>query len=461
MQQMPGSRQPSARNNQPPAPPRSGPARPGRADGYHPARNNQNGTANSYQSARGAGVGARSFDSSAQSNRPGSEGYRTTRATRPGVSRSARATRPGVSRSAHPTRTGRPAVRRPAGRAAGGRRRHRDTPAQAARRFFLTFFVTLLVTVPLAALVARQIRPAAVSVADSGAQATPLPQVTASPTPAPTPAITVDLTGLHSPYAVLIQRGSGRQVGSLQPDTVIYPASMTKIMTVLLGVEQLSDLDAPVTLDPDIYPDLWADNASMAGFEPGETVTVRDLLYGSLLPSGAECSVTIANLVDGSVSAFADRMNRRAAELGMTSTHFVNPTGLHDPQHQSTVADIARLLDAALDNDTFRQLFCTREYTTSPTDAHPQGITLHSTMFSMLGDQTIPGVTLLGGKTGYTDQAGQCLASVAQCGDSEYILVTAGAPSNNHEEWMQVEDAVTGYTRLAGQLGLADPAEGS
>lgn len=76
-------------------------------------------------------------------------------------------------------------------------------------------------------------------------------------------------------------------------------------------MENIPDLDAEVTLDPDIFNDLWAENASMAGFAPGETVTVQDILYGSLLPSGAECSVTIAQLVDSGVEAFADRMNNR------------------------------------------------------------------------------------------------------------------------------------------------------
>lgn len=190
----------------------------------------------------------------------------------------------------------------------------------------------------------------------------------------------------------------GTELGQESADASIYPASMTKIMTVLLGVENIPDLDAEVTLDPDIFNDLWAENASMVGFAPGETVTVRDILYGSLLPSGAECSVTIAQLVDSGVEAFADRMNNRAAEIGMQHTHFTNPTGLHDPEHVSTVRDIAMLLNTALENPTFREIFTTRSYTTTSTDAHPGGIQLYSRMFSMLGDRVIPGVTLLGGK---------------------------------------------------------------
>lgn len=334
-------------------------------------------------------------------------------------------------------------------------RRRRDTPLRAAGRFLLVFAFTLALAVGAAlggaALLGRW-PPRGVP---AQAEAVPSPAPTPVPTPSPTPEpVTVDLAGIHSPHALLVCR-DGTELAGLDADGVIYPASMTKIMTVLLGVENLPDLDAEVTVDPDIFADLWAENAAMAGLAPGETVTVRDILYGSLLPSGAECSVTIAQLVDGGVEAFAGRMNARAAELGMQNTHFVNPTGLHDPEHVSTVRDIATLLDAALDNPVFRELFTTRSYTTTPTDAHPDGIPMDSVMFSMLGDTDIPGVTLLGGKTGFTNQAGQCLASLAECGGQEYILVTAGAPGNNHEAFLHIEDAVTIYGRLAQAKGLA------
>lgn len=329
-------------------------------------------------------------------------------------------------------------------------RKHRDSPFQAICRFLAVFFLTLAVSMGI-------MLGAAAMLGLIPSQATPTEEVPVStsplvPSPTPKP-LTVDLSGINSPYAFLMCR-DGTEVGQLDADATIYPASMTKIMTVLLGVENLPDLDDEVTIDPDIFDDLWAANAAMAGFEPGETVTVRDVLYGSLLPSGAECSVTIAQLVDGDVGTFVERMNARAAEIGMQHTHFANSTGLHDPEHVSTVRDIAILLNAALENSTFRELFTTSSYITTPTDAHPGGIHLSSTMFSMLGDQSIPGVTLLGGKTGFTDQAGQCLASLAECGGEEYILVTAGAPGNNNEEFLHIEDAVTVYERLAQQKGM-------
>lgn len=309
-------------------------------------------------------------------------------------------------------------------------RKRRNRTLQVVGRFLTLFVLTLVLAVGImlsgAALLGWW--PSKEIPRQENSASTPL--LTPAQTPEP---LTVDVSGINSPYALLMCR-DGTELGQESADASIYPASMTKIMTVLLGVENIPDLDAEVTLDPDIFNDLWAENASMAGFAPGETVTVRDILYGSLLPSGAECSVTIAQLVDSGVEAFANRMNNRAAEIGMQHTHFTNPTGLHDPEHVSTVRDIAMLLNTALENPTFREIFTTRSYTTTSTDAHPGGIQLYSRMFSMLGDRVIPGVTLLGGKTGFTDLAGQCLASLAECGGEEYILVTAGAPSNNDED---------------------------
>ena len=173
----------------------------------------------------------------------------------------------------------------------------------------------------------------------------------------------VTLDGLNSPHAILLRADSGEVLAEKDADSTIYPASMTKMMTALLAIEANPDLDTPVTLPEEIFPALQAQNASLAGFQAGETATVRDLLYGAMLPSGAECCEALAREVSGSEEAFAARMNQKAAELGMTSTHFCNPTGLHDPEHVSTVRDMARLTEAALQNETFRKLFTTERYT--------------------------------------------------------------------------------------------------
>ena len=157
-----------------------------------------------------------------------------------------------------------------------------------------------------------------------------------------------------SRHAILLDTQSGRVLAQKRADERTAPASLTKMMTVLLAIEAEPDLDKQVTLPEDIFPALQTEKASMAGFMPGETVTVRDLLYGAMLPSGAECCEALARLVSGSEENFAALMNQKAAELGMKNTHFTNATGLTDAEHYSSAADMAKLLQAALHNVTFR-----------------------------------------------------------------------------------------------------------
>ena len=259
----------------------------------------------------------------------------------------------------------------------------------------------------------------------------------------------VHLEGLVSPHAILVDVESGEVLAEKKADASIYPASMTKIMTALLALEANPDLDQPVTVPEDIFPALQAENASLAGFQPGETATVRDLLYGALLPSGAECCEVLAREVSGSEEAFVAQMNQKAAELGMTSTHFCNPTGLPDSAHVSTVRDMAVLLRAAMQNETFRTILRAERYTVQPTNLHPDGFTMTSTFWSELDGAGLRDGQLLGGKTGYTSEAGLCLASAAQVKGREYLLVTAGAQGNHDTEPYHIEDAVKVYRQLA------------
>lgn len=161
---------------------------------------------------------------------------------------------------------------------------------------------------------------------------------------------------LYSANAILVRAKTGEVLLDKGSTEQIYPASMTKIMTAIVILEKIPDLQVSVRLSEEMFDELYRQEASMAGFLPGETVTARDLLYGVLLPSGAECCTGLADYVAGSEEAFAELMNQKAAELGMTGTHFVNASGLHDPDHYTTAADIEKLLEYALQNDTFREI---------------------------------------------------------------------------------------------------------
>lgn len=231
--------------------------------------------------------------------------------------------------------------------------------------------------------------------------------------------ILLDTTSRH---ALLMDAQTGQVLAQKRANEKVAPASLTKMMTVLLAIEAQPDLDQPVTLPEDVFPELMAENASMAGFAPGETVTVRDVLYGAMLPSGAECCEALARLVSGSESAFVALMNQKAAELGMKNTHFCNPIGLTETEH----------------------------YTSTPTAQHPEGVSFASTLLSKLnGSELSDGQDkILGGKTGYTAAAGLCLASLATVQGREYILVTLGAPGSHITEQFNIQDAISVYRKL-------------
>lgn len=127
----------------------------------------------------------------------------------------------------------------------------------------------------------------------------------------------------------------------------------------------------------------------MAGFQPGEKIRGIDLIYGALLPIGAEACIALADKIAGSEQDFVKIMNKKAADLGMDNTHFEKVTGLHHKNHYTTVKDMAILLSYALQNDTFREVFTSSRHSTRPTNAHPDGITFYSTMSKGLNQNLI------------------------------------------------------------------------
>lgn len=267
----------------------------------------------------------------------------------------------------------------------------------------------------------------------------------------------IDLTRLYSRYALLMDAATGEVLAEHAGGERMYPASLTKMMTAVLLIEDAGSLDDPVTVPEEIFPRLYAEEASMAGFQPGEEASARDLLYGILLPSGAECCLAAAVKYAGSEDAFVEQMNEKAAELGMEDTHFCNCTGLHDSGHYTTAEDLARLLLYALQYEEFREAFTAGYYVVRPDDWYPEGFTMHSTMFeSMDGEALACGI--LGGKTGYTEEAGLCLASLAQVGGREYILVTAGAEGSHETKPFHIMDAVSVYQQLAQRDSLSRSA---
>ena len=237
-----------------------------------------------------------------------------------------------------------------------------------------------------------------------------------------------------SDYVCLYDTANAQLLYDGRMDEMMYPASITKVMTAVLAIESFDDLEQTILIEPRMWTGLIEANASVAGFQPGDQPTVRDLLYGVLLPSGADAVQALAITNDGSVEAFVDHMNAKAKEIGMANTHFTNATGLHDRDHYSTAADMALLFEYALSSPLFQEIIASRDYLTSPLASSPDGLYLESTSWGLInnGEDTyqIPG--FLGGKTGFTNPAGRCFASHAEFNGMHLILVTGHSENTGH-----------------------------
>lgn len=255
---------------------------------------------------------------------------------------------------------------------------------------------------------------------------------------------------LNSKYALLIDLSSGEVLASKNASEKTFPASVTKMMTVLVAIENIPDPYSTTTvLSAEMFDYLYRQNASIAGFGPGEAVLAIDLMYASLLPSGGDGSIGLAELVSGSEEEYVKLMNKKAAELGMTSTNFMNATGLHDINHYTSLNDMAKLITYAMKNDVFREIITTRRYSTSPTNVHPDGITFYSTVFSYITATGLKNDYIIGGKTGFTSEAGLCLASLAEIDGKRFALITTGAGDGTNDVKLNAIDAINVFNSLA------------
>lgn len=256
---------------------------------------------------------------------------------------------------------------------------------------------------------------------------------------------------IDSSHGILINLKNNTVIAEKNGSERIYPASMTKVLTLIVAYEHVKDLNDTFTFDFDIVNDAYVAGASVAGFTTGETVTIRDLLYGTVLPSGADATTALAQYIAGDEVAFAALMNQKAEEIGMKNSHFVTASGLHDDNHYSTCEDMALALKYAIATPEMREILGTYTYTTTKTPEHPDGIMLFSTMYTKMKGDEAGDVYVQGGKTGYTPEAHNCLASFAarcQSEDSDittpqFILVTGGGIG----EYAAIYDAIDTYKK--------------
>lgn len=216
-------------------------------------------------------------------------------------------------------------------------------------------------------------------------------------------------------------------------DKKMYPASLTKLMTTILAYENTPDIDntivraGPAFWDEFLDMGLRASDLSTAGILPGEERSMRDLIYCMMLPSANEAASIVATHVGGSRTGFMEMMNEKAQELGAVSTHYVNPHGLHDPDHYTTAQDIYLIAKYAMQIPGFMDVATTNAYTLEPSNKRgKEYITTTNKMQVQSSEyyyQYIRGI-----KTGTTDEAGRCFVSTATKDGYTYMLVLMGAP---------------------------------
>ena len=233
-----------------------------------------------------------------------------------------------------------------------------------------------------------------------------------------------------SSYALLVDVDSGTVVAGRDYDTQMNPASMTKILTLLVAVENidLSKLDtdtAEITQEISNY--VWQNQMSQVGWQIGDTPTIRSLLYGTILPSGADAAQALAIYTAGSEEAFVDLMNKKLEELGISDTaHFTNAVGAFDEDHYCTALDMATILRAAIDNDLCREVLSCHYYEVPPSGGEEsEAIDISNWFLRRIEDKDTHGEVVCA-KTGYVGEAGFCAASYQESdGGGRYICVTA------------------------------------
>ncbi|SER51360.1 D-alanyl-D-alanine carboxypeptidase family protein [Lachnobacterium bovis] len=228
---------------------------------------------------------------------------------------------------------------------------------------------------------------------------------------------------------------------------VMCPASMTKILTVLVACEKVKNLDDKITITKDMINYVYAHGCSSVGFVEGEQITVKDALYGTILPSGADAALALATYVAGSQDKFVVLMNKKLDEFGLSKTaHFTNCIGLYDDNHKCSMYDMSIILSHALENKFCKKILSTHTYTTSKTEQHPEGCTVSNWFLRRIEDKKMPGKVMCA-KTGFVNQSGSCAASYFEDKSKKhkYICVTAGSSSS----WKCIYDQVEIYNEFA------------
>lgn len=240
---------------------------------------------------------------------------------------------------------------------------------------------------------------------------------------------------------MLVSMDTGEILYSNNIDQKLYPASITKIMTAILMLEnEKYDPEGKVTMTEEVQDMISGTGSSVSNIQVGEEITQLDLLYTVLMASYGDCSLLAAIYYGGSVESFVGMMNEKAEELGLESTHYMNPVGLHDENHYTTVRDIYTLTTYALKNETFKTVCESTRYTIKATNKSAQRV-ISSTVFLQDNTTSYFYQYAKGVKTGFTDEAGRCLVSTASYNGYNYMCILMNCPTTGEKRYEFTESA--------------------
>ncbi len=248
---------------------------------------------------------------------------------------------------------------------------------------------------------------------------------------------------ISSKAAVVMDADSSIVLYSKEMDKKIYPASTTKILTAILALENL-DITQAIVVSKSAIQIPW--DSSSVYLKEGEILTVEDLLYCTLLNSGNDAANVLAEAVSGDISKFVTSMNLKASEIGCTNTHFNNAHGYSDDNHYTTALDMAKIFNYCIQNDKFLEIISTKSYTVNATNKTNENRYLKNTNRLILKKEDSIHSRYyeycVGGKTGYTDEAGRTLVTYGKK-DGKNIIVTIFGASPNGSVDVRYTDAIT------------------
>ena len=244
---------------------------------------------------------------------------------------------------------------------------------------------------------------------------------------------------INSNNAILYNLNDNSVIYKKNSEEKVQIASLTKIVTAITVIENVEDLNTQVIINSEMLQGL--EGYAKAGFKIGDKLTYLDLLYALMLPSAADAAQALAISTSGSIEEFANLMNAQIEKIGVTNSKFDNPVGMDSNNNYSTASDLAQILMYSLENETFKTIFNTNSYTIENLN-----MTVKKTLSSYNTDTSI----IKGAKTGYTDDAGRCLASTSTIENVNYLLITLGADSNtiNH-----IQDTLNIYEYYSNNYG--------